>query len=174
MIKSNPCKLCSSTFHTAAFCKNKPRKVISTKTSAKPTKKKAPTRKQLVKKLDTIFSQYIRLDRTDDNGYGECVTCRTKLFWKELQNGHYFSRGKYPTRWDEDNCHLQDYRCNVVLKGNYIEYTLFMLDSYGREFVDALKYKSTNGDKISTPDLHNMIEKYSLEVSRLKQEKSLT
>lgn len=134
---------------------------------------KVKSRSQLIKDLDKIFSQYIRLDKTDQYGYGHCVTCGSRGFWKELQNGHYISRGKYPTRWDEDNCHLQDYKCNVVLSGNYIEYTLFMIDRYGRKFVDELKIKSINGEKISTPELREKIEYYKNKVNMLKTEKSL-
>lgn len=175
-IKNKPCKHCGSELHLSLKCFNKPIKPPKTALKdkkAKTPKKKAQTRSQVIKKLDIVFSQYIRLDKTDVDGYGECVTCGNRLFWKELQNGHYISRGKYPTRWDEDNCHLQDYRCNVVLNGNYIEYTLYMLDSYGREFVDQLKSKSINGEKISTPQLKEMIDHYTQEVKRLKSEKGL-
>lgn len=178
MKKIPKCKTCNKEGHYAISCHQKPLKAPVKRSTPKGDskvvkKKKAHTRSQLVRKLDTIFSQYIRLDKTDADGYGNCVTCGERLFWKDLQNGHYVSRGKYPTRWDEDNCHLQDYRCNVALNGNYIEYTLYMLDSYGREFVDQLKAKSINGEKISTVELKEKIEYYTTEVKRLKEEKSL-
>lgn len=190
MVGMKACKYCNSAEHSSTFCFNAPKKPI--KNSIKPRskaivgvskpkvakvsttkKKKAKTRSQTVKELDAIFSQYIRLSESDINGYGDCVTCGERKFWKELQNGHFYTRGRYPTRWDEDNCHSQDYRCNVIFNGNYINYTRFMLDSYGREFVDELERKSLNGTKISTPELREKIAYYKQEVKWLLEEKHL-
>jgi 5-methylcytosine-specific restriction endonuclease McrA len=118
--------------------------------------KKKLTRKQITKKLDEAFSKYIRLR---DEEYG-CITCGKLLTFKELQCGHFFSRSHLHTRWDEDNCHAQCYRCNCILHGNYINYTKYMIDRYGREFVDELEKKSMLIDKISTDTLLTMLEHY--------------
>ena len=171
-IKSNPCKLCRSTYHTAAFCPTKPRKTIKrvpVKNNIVKTKVKKQSRSQLVKKLDAIFSQYIRLSESVD-GIGTCVTCGTSKPWKEMQNGHFFTRGRYATRWDVTNCHIQDAACNVFLKGNYIKYTTYMIDRYGREAVDELEFKSLNGAKISTVELREMIELYRGKVNEMLKE----
>ena len=45
------------------------------------------TRSKLVKKLDTVFSQYIRQKNSID-GIATCFTCGKKDHWKKLQNGH--------------------------------------------------------------------------------------
>ena len=58
------------------------------------------TRTKLVKKLDTIFSQYIRKVNSD-NEISTCFTCGKQDHWKKLQNGHFQSRRHYSTRWDE-------------------------------------------------------------------------
>ena len=50
------------------------------------------TRSKIVKKLDAVFSQYIRLSNTDKHGYCTCVTCGKKYFWKQIQAGHFMSR----------------------------------------------------------------------------------
>ena len=133
----------------------KPRKKSTPRALAK---KKTPTRSQLVKKLDAVFSKYVRLR---DDGKG-CVTCGDRSIPKEqMQNCHFFSRGRLPTRWDETNCHAGCYRCNVLLKGNYIPYTMYMIDRYGREYVDKLEKKSKSNIKISSVELKEMIEKYT-------------
>lgn len=117
-------------------------------------------RAQLVRKLDSIFSQYIRLKASKD-GYVSCVTCGVTLPVKEIQNGHFYSRGRIPTRWDEDNCHPQCVRDNIFLKGDYINYTKYMIDRYGREFVDQLEVKSKQtGKYITITEIREMIEKY--------------
>ena len=54
---------------------------------------KKPSRKNLIKKLDNVFSQYIRR-RFAVNGVTKCVTCGKEDFWKggEMQAGHFISR----------------------------------------------------------------------------------
>lgn len=185
MIKSNPCKLCSSIYHTAAFCPQKPKKAIKRsplKATArfapvskpraiikkKPIKKKAQSRSQLVKKLDKVFSEYIRL-RYSQDGISTCVTCGDQKPWREHQNGHYFSRGRQNTRWDEDNCAVQCMRCNIFLKGNYTEYSMYMIEKYGLEFVKQLQAKSKSTEKITTVTIKEMIEYYTKVVNNYLQ-----
>jgi len=172
-VRKNPCKVCGSTYHTAYKCPQNPKavtKALATqkrlRTAKKPKtakKKKTKTRSQLVKELDAVFSLFIRLR---DDGKG-CVTCGEKKPYKEMQNCHFYSRGRYPTRWDETNCHSGCYRCNVLLKGNYISYTKYMIDTYGREYVDELEFKSLNGDKIQTPVIREKIEYYREKVQKM-------
>lgn len=154
------CKECGSMTHTAMY--HKPRKPIK-RTAIKATKKKPKikrvSRSQLVKKLDSIFSQYIR-QKESVGGMGRCVTCGDTKPWQQQQNGHFYTRGRYPTRWDESNCHIQCVACNVFKKGNYIAYTMYMIDRYGREYVDNLEIKSKSTVKITSVELQEMIEKY--------------
>ena len=182
MAKVKQCKHCGSETHLSLSCFKAPRKPVRRSVAAPKAKKaktstkkkpKAKTRSYYVKKLDAVFSQYIRLSESDSEGYGECITCGIRLFWKEAQACHFYTRGRYPTRWDEDNVHYGCYRCNVLLKGNYINYTREMLDRYSREFIDQLECKSLNGEKTPTPELKEMIEHYSTEVERMKVEKGL-
>ena len=176
---AKPCKHCQSEAHASTFCFQAPKKPIKSVSKAikgkkrSTTRPKTETRSKLVKKLDTIFSQYIRLSESGNDGYGICITCGEKKFWKEAQACHFFTRGRQATRWDEDNVHFGCYRCNVLLKGNYINYTRYMLDSYSREFVEQLEYRSLNGDKITTPQLRDMIQHYITEVDELKSKKCL-
>ena len=170
---------CGSQFHTAMWHKPpKPIKRIAInmlppnisvplKKSKKPTNKKAPTRKQIVKKLDDIFSMYIRLSAADEDGNVYCVTSGAFGHWKTMQAGHFYTRGRYPTRWDETNVHVQSVHSNIFLKGDYINYTRFMIDKYGREYVDELELKSLSGTKFSTPVLREMIAEYEEKVRKL-------
>jgi len=125
---------------------------------------KKKTRSQLVKEFDKVFSIYIRRRYGDD---ATCVTCGVTKPWKEMQAGHFFSRGRYPTRWTEQNVHVQCYRCNVLLKGNYINYTRYMINRYTMEGVDALERKSVDGSKVSTPDLRWLIDVYKDRIKEL-------
>ena len=66
-------------------------------------KSKIPVRSKLVKKLDIVFSKYVRLSNADKNGNCTCVTCNNTFYWKEIQAGHFMSRKHYSIRWDERN-----------------------------------------------------------------------
>lgn len=60
----------------------------------------------LKRSLDTYFSQYIR-NKYSVNGICTCYTCGKKLPIKQMQNGHFISRGYLVTRWNENNCRPQ-------------------------------------------------------------------
>lgn len=178
--------VCSSPYHTAMF--HKERKPIKRTAIKKPNnqvlqkqvsikrknkniaKSKEASRKATVKKLDNIFSWYIRLrGSVDHNGtrMAICITCKSMKPWQDQQNGHFFTRGRQSTRWDEMNCHVQCMRCNVFLKGNYITYTTYMIDTYGRDAMDYLERRSLTPHKITTVKLNEMIEYYKGEVDLL-------
>ena len=74
------------------------------------------SRKNLIKKLDTVFSLYIRR-RHAKNDIAQCYTCGKKDHYKKLQNGHFMSRKSYATRWDETNCQVQCVKCNMFEQG---------------------------------------------------------
>ena len=121
---------------------------------------KKPTRKSLVTKLDTVFSQYIR--RKDAiNEIATCVTCGKKDHWKKLQNGHYMSRRHYNTRWDEENCHVQCSGCNVFRAGEIYLYTKYLCLKFGNNFPDMLYEKSNKVVKFADVDLIDMIQYYN-------------
>lgn len=72
---------------------------------------------KLKKKLDTVFSQYIRQKYADQNGMVKCYTCSTVKHWKEMQNGHWIPRNNLATRFSEENCRPQDVGCNMFQQG---------------------------------------------------------
>lgn len=135
--------------------------VAKKKAATKAAKK--PTRSKLIKKLDVVFSEYIR-NRYAKNGISECITCGKKDEWKKLQAGHFISRARYSTRWNEDNVQVQCYRCNVIKNGEQYLYSLYL----GAEKSLELYNKSLEEFKISTHDLEKLIEHYeSINKSRV-------
>lgn len=123
---------------------------------------KKPTRKSLVIKLDTIFSQYIR--RKDAvNGIATCVTCGKKDEWKKLQNGHFMSRRHYSTRWDENNVGVQCYGCNISRSGEQFKFSLYL----GNKLSEEMYIKSKQIVKFADVDLEDMIEYYTNKVNDL-------
>jgi len=127
---------------------------------------KKPSRKSLVTKLDTVFSQYIR--RKDAvNEIAECITCGKKNHWSKLQNGHWASRRHYSTRWDERNCNVQCASCNVFRAGEIYLYTKYLCSQYGDNFPEEMYLKSKQIVKFADIDLINMIDYYTEKVSML-------
>lgn len=145
---------------------HKPIRSTSWDTFVPKQKKKVSLRSKLIKELDAIFSKYIRLRDSDQMWMWKCCTCWVVKHWKRMQNCHFITRWNYKYRWRLENCHIWCYRCNIILEWNYINYTLFMIKTYGHGMVERMK-TDKQLVKISTPDLKDMIEKYKYEVDLL-------
>ena len=103
-------------------------------------KPKKPSLPSLIRKADTVTSEYIRRKYADSNGFLTCVTCGQKLHWKEAHCAHYIERAAKATRWLEENLHPACTSCNVFRKELHKrEYTLAIIDMYGREKIDEFK-----------------------------------
>jgi hypothetical protein len=123
---------------------------------------KKPTRKSLVTKLDTIFSQYIR--RKDAiNEISECITCGKKDHYKKLQCGHFMSRRHYSTRWDIDNVGVQCYACNITNQGMQYKFSQYL----GNNLSEQLYIKSKQVVKFADIDLIELIDYYTEKVNTL-------
>lgn len=97
--------------------------------------------KSLTKKLDRIFSEYIRRFHSKD-GVTKCVTCNKMDVWQEMDAGHYISRSHLNTRFDERNVWPQCKSCNRFHEGRKDEYALFLINKYGPDIL-----KDLNQDK---------------------------
>jgi hypothetical protein len=120
--------------------------------------KKKLTRSKLVKKLDNIFSQYIRLSNSK-NGNCTCVTCGKVGDWKNggMQAGHFQSRKHYSTRWDERNVKPQCVGCNMFKAGEQYKFSLYL----GGKLSEELLQKSRETVKFADVDLLEMADYYS-------------
>jgi hypothetical protein len=123
---------------------------------------KKPSRKTIITKLDSIFSQYIRL-RYSKNEIATCVTCGKQDHWKKMQNGHFISRKHYATRFDEDNCQVQCSGCNVFRYGEQYLFSKYL----GADLSEELLMKSRKIQKFTDSELLDMIELYNEKVNNL-------
>jgi hypothetical protein len=135
--------------------------VTNMPTSTKPTKKsRKPGKAQLIKKADKYFSIYVRYrDGKFQNGQWitECITCGV---WKpiaQMQAGHFMSRGKYPTRWEEENVNSQCVSCNMFKSGEQYKYGLALEKKYGEGTAERLAQMSHEVRKFSIADLEQII-----------------
>lgn len=127
-------------------------------------KLKNPTVKQLKGILwRNYVSPYIR--RRDK---GKCFTCGIEKHWKEMHPGHFVPKGSFSdTEFDETNIHCQCPRCNTFLGGNLTEYTIRMIDKYGREHVDDLRKRGRFAKKWKKDELNDLIEYYKNKIINL-------
>ncbi len=110
------------------------------KGNQKKKKPKKPSLPSLIAKADKITSEYIRRKWADASGNVVCISCAKVLHWKDAHCAHFIERANKPTRWMEENLRPACPSCNVYRKEFHKrEYTLAMIDSYGREGVEELK-----------------------------------
>ena len=133
----------------------------------------AKEKSKLIEKLDGVFSQYIRLRDSNQNGYCRCITCNKIDYWKDMQNGHFIPRQHMSTRFDERNCNVQCNTCNVGLRGNLEVYATSLKQKYGDTIVDDLTRKKNETVHYSIPELKDLIKDYSSKVRNLKKEKEV-
>ena len=104
-----------------------------------PTKPKKVKLSALVAKADRITSTYIRQKYADPAGYVSCITCSGIHHWQAVHCAHYVERGSFGTRYVEENLHPACVGCNAFRKEFHKrQYTLFMIDTYGREKINEL------------------------------------
>ena len=89
---------------------------------------------------DSAWSKYIR---TRDNW--TCQRCHKKYEppTTALHCSHFWSRGNWSVRFDEDNCEALCYGCHSYLGGRPTEHHEYYLDKLGEErFEDLRKRKN--------------------------------
>lgn len=144
----------------------KKKEKLEKKKARKKDKKENNTR-LLKKKLDIVFSEYIRRKSADGLGMITCPCCGTRIPWQKSQNMHYNSRSKMSTRYDEMNCYAGCMRCNVMLNGNYPAFTSFLLIAYGAKWLQELITKGNQIKQWQAWELKQDIEHYKLCITSL-------
>ena len=135
--------------------------------------KTAGSYKTLEKKLDRIFSEYIRLKAAYEGGYCQCITCGKFYHWRELDNGHYISRTVKAVRFNEINCNPQCTWCNLRRQGQHHIYRDKLIEIYGKEEVEKLENLARIGGADNSDSLQIKIVEYRKKVKQLKNEKGL-
>jgi len=125
------------------------------------------TRTKVVKELDRVFSLYIRQRHANLDGFVECVTCGAVKHWKDMDAGHFQSRRKYSTRWDEQNVFPQDKRCNIFNQGEQFIFGKRLDEMFGNGTADKIIQRSNQTIKFSTQELEEKIEYYKLKINQL-------
>lgn len=135
--------------------------------------KKKPSVKTLKRKLDDIFSIYIRKRDANVSGFCRCISCGAVHHWKEVDCGHYVNRSHMGTRYSERNCNAQCRKCNRFDEGNNIGYTRGLINKYGVKILAELEVKKHTYTSMSPFDYEILINHYREEIKKLDKNKSL-
>ena len=123
--------------------------------------------------LDAI-QLHARISASDDQGYAECVTCNAWHHYKDMDGGHFIPKGS-SSYWalEEENVHPQCKGCNgfgMKYGSAAQEYTLWMINFYGKDFVDEMLAKKKNIKKLYKADYTDML-KYLLEQIKIHEKR---
>jgi hypothetical protein len=101
------------------------------------------------------FSEYIRLrdclKTTGTPNEGICITCGNRIPFKGSNAGHFISSRCNSVLFEEDLTFLQCYHCNVGLMGNYVPFTLKMIELHSKKWVEEkqqLKHQTLKRNSI--------------------------
>jgi hypothetical protein len=122
---------------------------------------------KLKKKLDVLFSQYIRRRNADHLGRVKCFTCGVEKHWKEQQAGHFQSRSHHSTRWDEVNVQVQCVKCNMFRQGEQYKFGLYLDDRFGDGTAEELENRAKTIVKLNRVDYEEAIERYKQKINEL-------
>lgn len=156
-----------------AVCVKKIQTTKAKEKKAKVREKKRLSISALTKKLDQIYSVYIRLVYTTADGMCKCFTCDQKLHWRRIQNGHFQSRRFMSTRFHEHNCAPQCYACNIGLSGNQYIYGVKLDEKFGPGTAQSMVTLSRQITKFTAEDLLRLIDETEDKVERLRKSKNI-
>lgn len=129
---------------------------------------KKKTIAQEVESAAVLLQKLVRLKNADDNGYVRCVTCGVTRRWNDgMQGGHFITRVRVATKLDPRNVHPQCSSCNGPRSKTgevTINYTLFMEDKFGRDFVDNLILDSRKTKKYTRMELEDIKDQFKKEI----------
>lgn len=119
------------------------------------------------KKLDRVFSKWVRYSAADRNGIAKCYTCGKLGEPKRMHASHYIDRTHKCTRWDERNVKAACVHCNTFKEGNKDEYALHLIRDYGSDILDELNRAKWTPCKTDDLQILAMIEDYQKKLKEL-------
>ena len=127
---------------------------------------KKKTQKYWKTKIDKVFHEYVRRrDADNDSGYCKCISCNKPIHFTESDSGHFISRAKMATRYDEQNVHAQCRKCNRFEYGRQFEYSL----KIGTELAEELLIKSRQIYKMSDAEWLEVFEEFRDKLKAIKE-----
>lgn len=166
--KKGYASICCLAAHEKAKRLAKAEKEIKERNNA--LKKKVVSNKTAKSRALEAAQLLARISRADDDGYCTCVTCGHVGKWNNgFDGGHFIAKGNC-SYWmlDPRNIWPQCKACNgngMKFGNKEAAYTLFMIDWFGREFVDYMKSMEKTIIKRSANDYNEFISETNKEIA---------
>jgi hypothetical protein len=127
----------------------------------------------VIEDLDAVFSQFIRLRDSDENGYVTCYCeCGRVIYWTEAECMHFRDRDHMNTRFSEDACKAGCHQCNCLKDGNIRAFGEHLeRDRPGS--VEAIEDQARAKYKYDVSELKGLIAYYSKEVRAMRAKKPM-
>lgn len=130
----------------------------------------ADARAKAKAQADKYFSEFIRLRDSDEHGMATCITNpKIRKHWREMDCGHWISRAKESTRYDERNANAQSKQSNRFQGGHFLEHGLAIDRKFGPGTRDALEKKAGQLCKRTLNDYLFIADTYKARVMRIKE-----
>ena len=129
--------------------------------------KKLPKLKNRKKLAWSLFSEWTRRKWADANGFITCISCGAKVHWKEANASHWRHGHSVKSFMMEENVNPSCVKCNLYLSGNLGEYTLWMLNKYGENTINAIRAAGREIYNPSRQELENLIIEYKTKLESL-------
>lgn len=136
-----------------------------------PTNKAANqmTKAKARAQADKQFSMFIRLRDSDEHGIATCITSGRRAHWRKMDCGHYVSRAKMATRYDERNCNAQSKMANRFQGGHFVEHGIAIDRKHGAGTAEKLREKGMMRCTMTVGDLLTKAKFYADRVAWIRQ-----
>lgn len=131
-----------------------------------PRSKKPDSLSSLIKELDIVFGNFIKL-RDTKNGVINCFICGRRVPRNEAEVMHFIGRQSMPVRFHEENAHTGCHECNCMDSEHLVKYLRRMNDAYGEEKVLYLTRQSRSLQKWMPFEINSMIDFYKAKIKGL-------
>ena len=113
------------------------------------------------------FSRWVRISDKHNqiNGadiYCKCYTTGRYYYIKEIQAGHFISRGHHSVKYNPMNCKPQSVYANKWKNGMPMEFRSALVREYGSKVVESLERQGAVTVKHSIPELRDIAKKYRI------------
>jgi len=119
------------------------------------------------KEADKFYSASRRLRYSNKDGMVQCYTCSHLGHYKTMQLGHFSPRQHLATRYDDENCRIQCFACNMYYGGQPAIFAEKLMAEYGKDHVSKLNRKKQEITKFYEGDYQRIIEECKKEIEAL-------
>lgn len=124
-------------------------------------------------RLWKVFSEYIRLRDSDENGYCKCITSGRFVYWNACDAGHFISRRHKATKFHEQNVNAQSRNDNRFNAGSQYAYAKAIDQKYGPGTADKLLVMSRMTCHRDQFEIKVLTEHYKKLADELRKKKHL-